>query len=145
MLLFGWLLMAVRGVADRPLLLGPASGAGSSCNWWSACCKFVVGVMIANRPLAAGVAMTLLMAAFFVVGGDVPVGGRLACRSTAGAWLFLSGVVTLLMGVMIWRSGRRDALWVIGLFVGIDLVFHGWWLVMLALAVRGMPPATTGV
>ena len=47
------------------------------------------------------------------------------------------GLLNLVMGVMIWASWPVSGLWVIGLFVGIDLLFHGWWLTMLALAVRG--------
>ena len=38
----------------------------------------------------------------------------------------LSGAVTLVLGVMIWRQLPEAALWVIGTFVGIDLIFNGW-------------------
>jgi uncharacterized membrane protein HdeD (DUF308 family) len=37
-----------------------------------------------------------------------------------------------------------DALWVIGLVVGIDMIFQGWAWVMLAAALRPRAPATTG-
>ena len=48
----------------------------------------------------------------------------------------------LILGVIIWRQWPVSGLWVIGLFIGIDLIFHGWWLVMLALlSVRSAIPA----
>ena len=33
----------------------------------------------------------------------------------------------------------EDSIWVIGLFLGIDLLIHGWWLVMLSISVKSMP------
>jgi uncharacterized membrane protein HdeD (DUF308 family) len=58
--------------------------------------------------------------------------------------VLLNGVVTLVLGIMIWRQWPLSGLWVIGLFVGIEMIFYGWSLVMLALAGRSMPraPAT---
>ena len=52
------------------------------------------------------------------------------------SWAALSGAVTLLLGVMIWRRWPGDGLWVIGTLVGIDLIFNGLTLVMLGIAVR---------
>ncbi len=40
---------------------------------------------------------------------------------------------------MIWRSWPVSGLWVIGLFIGIDMVFDGWTEIMLALSVRSLP------
>jgi uncharacterized membrane protein HdeD (DUF308 family) len=42
----------------------------------------------------------------------------------------------LILGALIWAQWPSSALWVIGLLVGIQLVFTGWALVMLALAAR---------
>jgi uncharacterized membrane protein HdeD (DUF308 family) len=36
---------------------------------------------------------------------------------------------------LIWNGWPGTSLWVIGLFVGIDLLFHGWSWVILALTV----------
>ena len=51
--------------------------------------------------------------------------------------------VPFILGVMIWRELPEASLWVIGLFVGIDLVFNGWSWVMLGLAVRRIPSLGT--
>jgi uncharacterized membrane protein HdeD (DUF308 family) len=45
------------------------------------------------------------------------------------------------MGIYIWAMLPEAALWVIGLFIGVDLIIHGWWLVMLALSVRSLFPS----
>jgi uncharacterized membrane protein HdeD (DUF308 family) len=62
-------------------------------------------------------------------------------RFSGWPWVVLNGVITLVLGVMIWRQWPESALWVIGLFLGIDLVFSGWTWVLLALAVRSIPAA----
>lgn len=49
------------------------------------------------------------------------------------------GIVNLLLGIAIWRQWPVAGLWVIGLFVGIDMIFNGWSLVMLALAAKKLP------
>jgi uncharacterized membrane protein HdeD (DUF308 family) len=45
-------------------------------------------------------------------------------------------VVDLVLGFLILNGWPDSSLWVIGLFVGIDLFFHGWSWVILALTVR---------
>ena len=55
--------------------------------------------------------------------------------------LFASGVLTFVLGLMIWNQWPLSGLWVIGLFAGIDLIFYGLWIVSLALAVRRLPTA----
>ena len=45
-----------------------------------------------------------------------------------------------MLGALIWEQWPEAALWVIGLFVGIDLIFTGWTWVMLSLAVRKVKP-----
>jgi uncharacterized membrane protein HdeD (DUF308 family) len=45
-------------------------------------------------------------------------------------------VVDLVLGIIILSGWPGSSLWVIGLFLGIDLIFHGWSWVALGLAVR---------
>jgi uncharacterized membrane protein HdeD (DUF308 family) len=58
-------------------------------------------------------------------------------------WVLANGIVTLILGVLIWREWPESALWVIGMFVGIDMLFAGWSWVMTALAVRSVPAHST--
>ena len=44
-----------------------------------------------------------------------------------------------LLGLSIWRSWPISGLWVIGLFIGIDLIVDGWTEVMLAVMARPLP------
>ena len=50
--------------------------------------------------------------------------------------MFVSGLVELALVVMIWMQWPYASFWVVGLFVGIDMVFSGWTWIMLALRLK---------
>jgi uncharacterized membrane protein HdeD (DUF308 family) len=104
-----------------------------------------VGIVILERPALGAVGYTLMLAVFFVAGGLVRIVLALSRHHSGWGWNVLSGIVTLALGLLIWRDFPESALWVIGTFVGIDLLFNGWSWVMLALAVRSIPPSGPGV
>jgi uncharacterized membrane protein HdeD (DUF308 family) len=96
----------------------------------------VAGWMLATRPGLSAVTLTLVIAIALVVQGAFRTGAALSTRMDGRGALILSGVITLVLGLMIWNEWPLSGLWVIGLFVGIDLAFYGWWLVSLALSAR---------
>jgi uncharacterized membrane protein HdeD (DUF308 family) len=98
-----------------------------------------LGVVLLDRPLLAATGYTLVMAVFFVASGLFRVVLAVGQRFSGWAWVALNGAITLLLGVLIWRDMPESALWVIGTFVGIDLVFSGLSWVMVALSARALP------
>lgn len=103
----------------------------------------VVGLVMVAHPEAGALSVTLLLAAFFLVGGLSRIFASTILRPPGRAWLLLSGVVTLLLGILIWAEWPASGLWVIGTFVAIDMVFSGTWLIMLALNARTLPSSGT--
>jgi uncharacterized membrane protein HdeD (DUF308 family) len=99
----------------------------------------VMGFMITEEPGAAAVIMTLFIAATFIVLGAFRIASALALRFPQWGWVMLNGIITLLFGIVIYRHFKESALWVIGLLVGIELLFNGWSWIMLALAIRKIP------
>ena len=57
-------------------------------------------------------------------------------------WLLLNGIVSLVLGILIWRGWPETGYWVIGMFIGIDMLFYGWSLVMLSMGIRSLPAQT---
>jgi uncharacterized membrane protein HdeD (DUF308 family) len=100
----------------------------------------VIGVVMLDRPLASAAAFTLMIAAALVIGGVFRIIIALLERFDGWVWVLLNGVVSLVLGVMIWRDWPESAFWVIGLFVGIEMLFAGWSWVMTALALRSISP-----
>jgi uncharacterized membrane protein HdeD (DUF308 family) len=113
---------------------------GFALHLLSAALYLLVGLFMLEDPVRAAVVLTLLIAAAFFVGGVLRIIVSLAVRSPGWPWVLLNGVVDLILGLLIWNGWPESSLWVIGLFVGIDLVLHGWSWVILALSVRTYSP-----
>jgi uncharacterized membrane protein HdeD (DUF308 family) len=98
-----------------------------------------VGVIVLDRPEEALLIYTLLLAAFFFVEGLFRIVAALVGRFRHWGWMLFNGIVTLALGVMIWKRWPLDGLYVVGLFLGIDLVFSGAGYISLGLSVRRLP------
>ena len=91
-----------------------------------------------HDTLAAAL-LTLMLGAALVVSGIMRI--ILAFSMKEGMpwmWVVLSGVITLLLGVIILAKWPVYSLFILGLFLGIDLVFAGvgWIFVGLGLKAR---------
>jgi uncharacterized membrane protein HdeD (DUF308 family) len=105
--------------------------------------SIVVGLLFLRAPIEALAALTLLVACFLMVGGIFKIVTALSYRFAAWGWPLASGIIDTLLGVMIWWEWPASALWVIGLFVGISLLFRGFHWIALGLALRTLPQPTT--
>lgn len=56
-------------------------------------------------------------------------------------WVLFDGIITLILGFLIWRQSPSSSVWVIGTLVGISLIFSGISKFMLSSAVRRVTPA----
>jgi uncharacterized membrane protein HdeD (DUF308 family) len=101
----------------------------------------ISGLFIIEKPVEAAVGLTLLVGACLLIGGILRIILSLAERFEGWGWVFLNGVISLLLGTAIWRQWPLSGFWVIGLFVGIEMLFSGLSWVMLGLGVRSMPKA----
>jgi uncharacterized membrane protein HdeD (DUF308 family) len=97
------------------------------------------GVILIDHPLEAVILYTLLLAVFFFVEGLFRIIAALAGQFRHWGWVLLNGVVTLLLGILIWRQWPLSGLYVVGLFLGINLVVSGVTYVTLGLNVRKLP------
>ncbi len=79
----------------------------------------------------------MALALFYLAVGVVKIINAFRIRpSSKWGWVFISGLVSVLLSVIIWGGMPLTALWAVGLIIGIDLVFSGLALLMLMLAVR---------
>lgn len=95
------------------------------------------GYVVFQNPLAASATLTLLLAAALVVLGTLRSATAVMHREyRQWGWMLFSGLLTVALGVMIMAQWPVSGLWVIGLSVAIDLIFHGWSYIGLAMAVK---------
>jgi len=131
-----WLII-LAGIVH--LMLGfRAHGAGSK-TW-----KILVGIaylcfggyLIVNPGLAVA-SLTLVLASLFVIEGILDIVLFAKMRPMQGSnWVLVDGIVSLLLGLMIYLQWPSSSLWAIGTLVGISLIFSGVARVMMSLAVR---------
>lgn len=99
----------------------------------------IVGLFMLANPVEAALALTLLVAAGLLVGGILRIIISVVERFDGWGWVLLNGIIAVILGAAIWRQWPLSGVWVIGLFVGIEMLFSGLSWVMLALAVRSIP------
>jgi len=131
-----WLLM-IGAVVQ---MIDAFRGSGVGHTIWKivvALVYFVTGLYLRFNPGIGLVTLTLALIIFFVVQGlaDIFIYLRIRKAGPAGS-LLLHGIVTLILGLMIWRHWPTGSLWVIGTLVGINMIMTGTTRLMLALAVR---------
>lgn len=96
----------------------------------------VVGLLMILHPEISAVSLTLFVAAFYVLGGIFRIISSVFMRFRYWGWALFSGIVKLALGILIWLGWPATGLWIIGLFIGIDLIFYGWFWVLLSLTAR---------
>ena len=97
----------------------------------------LTGVFL-RMNLGIGLAtLTGALVFFFMIEGVTSVIASLRGLKEGGsAWLLIDGLLTLLLGVLIWIHWPSSAMWIIGVFVGFNLLMNGVTRLMLTLAVR---------
>lgn len=97
----------------------------------------VAGFSLIARPAAGVAGLTLVLGIFLFAEGIADVVAYFATRKSGSSpWMLLDGIITLVLGFLIWNRWPSSSLWVIGTFVGISMVMTGTTRLMMALAVR---------
>jgi uncharacterized membrane protein HdeD (DUF308 family) len=99
----------------------------------------VTGFLIMDAPIASTVSLTLVMAAMFLALGIMRAVAALVIRFPQWGWSLLSGALTALVGIVIYKNLPETALWAIGTLVGVQLLFDGWYWIMLGMSLRRLP------
>ena len=145
------------------------------CRGWKAVAAHILlgllylaaGVILIGMPIQSAWWLTLLIGAMFIVTGVLRIfmAFQLKGSGAAAVWLGLSGLISILLGVLIYsivdlpteealataetaQAWFREWGWVIGMFVAIEFIVHGAGLTALAMAAKngsqpkGLPPGS---
>jgi uncharacterized membrane protein HdeD (DUF308 family) len=98
----------------------------------------IAGWYILSNLVAAVAVLTLTFGILFIVEGlfTIVIGFTQKAGRSASWLVVLNGVVTLILGILVLNSWPKSALWLIGLYVGISLLFSGISLLVAALVTR---------
>ncbi|MBS0285833.1 MAG: DUF308 domain-containing protein [Proteobacteria bacterium] len=97
----------------------------------------IAGLTLMFTPIPAAFSLTVIMAVFFIVIGFFRIIFAAATQLPSWGWSFLSGLVTLALGILILSGLPSSGFYMIGLFVGIDLFIWGWAFIMLSILAKG--------
>ncbi|MGB7834370.1 MAG: DUF308 domain-containing protein [Xanthobacteraceae bacterium] len=137
MLFFGWLLVIAAGIEIVQFIM-VGRWAGEFVHVLAAVLFGVVGILMVWRPVASAEMLTLLMGAFFLVVGLFQLIEPFWIGLPGWGWHVLNGIITLVLGVLVLTQWPVSGLWVIGMFVGIELIFYGGAWVAMSLSLRDM-------
>jgi uncharacterized membrane protein HdeD (DUF308 family) len=131
----GWLFV-VSGLIGLVATLGGRHTAGF---WWSllsAVLAIAVGSTLMQWPAANSVPIAYVLTTFFVIEGLATIMFALDHRrrlSGRWEWMVASGLIDLSLAVLV-IVGLPDTLpWTIGLLVGINMIFGGSALIVMAI------------
>lgn len=99
------------------------------------------GYMLVH-PLLGLATLTLLLATFFFVEGVLEIVAFFGMRKRGGAgWMLFDGLITLLLGGLIWAHWPSSSAWAIGTIVGISMLVSGFKWLMISTAARRLAKA----
>jgi len=107
--------------------------------WWTliGILYCVAGGLVLYNPVGGAAILTLLLGATLIGIGALRLWIWFQNRSQPGwKWLAFSSIISLIAGVLIAIGWPANSLWILGFLLAIDLLFHGWMLIMLGLTLR---------
>jgi uncharacterized membrane protein HdeD (DUF308 family) len=134
--LAGWLLI-LGGVTHAVSAVRGSGGRRTGWHVLLAVLYLVGGAYFLTHPLLGLSTLTLFLATILLIEGVVWIAAYFQGRSEQGTvWLLLNGVITLLLGLMIWAQWPSSTVWAIGIIFGVNLVMTGMSLIFAGAAVR---------
>ena len=132
--LIGWLLIA-SGIF-HVVHLFRHSEIRSFWNILGTICDFGAGAYMVANPALGALTLTLVLAAFLLVSGVTRLIGVFRANLPHKFWPVLNGILSIVLGILLWAHWPWTGLWFIGFAIAIELIFRGWAWVMVALALR---------
>jgi uncharacterized membrane protein HdeD (DUF308 family) len=97
----------------------------------------LTGIAIIGHPLFGLAFLTLLLVVYFVAEGIWKIVVSFRYKPANGwKWLLVSGMLSLILGLLIWNQWPVSGMWAVGVLVGVNLLGTGLALVTLASTLK---------
>ena len=137
-LVFGWILL-ISGVFALVHAFRIGTWSGFFLYLLSALFRGFTGYLLVRYPLAGAETLTLVLASFFIVGGLFRTIGSAMAKFPRWGWAVVSGVVSVVLGIMLLAQMPISGIWFIGFAIGVDLIFDGVAMMGFASAIHSLP------
>lgn len=96
----------------------------------------IVGIMLMQHPGIGALTLTLFLAVLFVFGGIFRFTTALMLKFPHYTWSAISGVISVVLGILLWTQWPFSAAWFIGYAVGLNFIFAGFMWSTMAWKLR---------
>jgi uncharacterized membrane protein HdeD (DUF308 family) len=131
-LVFGWVFF-VAGIAQ--IVYAVQSRRAGQVIWKLilGLLYLLAGIIVLVNPLQGALALTLVLGITIFVQGIIQVSMAFQLRRVSPNWLWIlvSGIAGIILGIFIWSEFPFNAVWLIGTWIGINLLFDGVWMLTL--------------
>jgi len=105
----------------------------------------LAGGIILFNPVAGALSLTLVISVFLLVAGVIRCAYGITHREQrTWGWFVFGGLVDIALGAFITLGWPATGLWVIGLFIGIEMLMYGFTMTMLSIEFKNMEHRLTG-
>lgn len=98
----------------------------------------VIGFVLIAHPAVGAMAITLVLSAYFLVGGIYRVMYALWLQFPQYGWFVFNGVVMAALGVLLWMQWPGASFWFLGFAVGVNFIITGLTWIAVAVQARGV-------
>ncbi|MEO4001687.1 HdeD family acid-resistance protein [Mesorhizobium sp. CAU 1732] len=119
-------MMIVGGIGEIVHAFGVRTWGGFALWLLTGILYAAAGVLTFYNPMFATAILTLMIAVSLIAAGAVRIFAGLTQRGSSGwGWIVAGGVVTLVVGLVIMLRWPINSLWVLGIFLAVDLMMQG--------------------
>lgn len=143
MIVLGWMLIAT-GALELFGAFRVRQWGGFFLHLIGAVLDIVLGYLFLAQPVQGAMVLTVFLAVLFFVGGAFRIVASLSTQCPSWGWGLLSGAINMVLGVLLIKQWPYTGFWFIGFCVGLELIFRGWFWMMLGMSLKRLPksPAT---
>ena len=132
-LFLGWLLL-LGGIAQIIRAVSILNMPGFSLWFFIGLLQAAIGYFLVSEPAQGSLTLTMLITLFFAMEGIAKIYFAFMMRPLAHwGWVLFSGLTALILAVVVWAGWPGTGSWVLGLLLGINMVFLGWSLIKISL------------
>jgi uncharacterized membrane protein HdeD (DUF308 family) len=136
-MLFLGVILIIAGCSQFVDVFKAKEWEGVAWHAFIAALYIIGGCLVIYDPFLASALITALLASVLIIIGFTRFIMAVKLKGSPGwGWLLLAGVVAIALGVMILMQWPVSGLWVIGLFIAIEMLVDGWAYIFLALGLR---------
>lgn len=135
-------LLAIGGISECALAFKAGAFGRGLLMFVVGLLMTLAGLYMVMQPAAGLISLTMILVFYLVVTGVFELLIALQVRPADGwGWLMFNAIVTLLLGIMLWRQFPLSGVWAIGVLFGIKMVFSGWALIFIGRNVKQVTEA----